>query len=187
MALKIDQTWAQIGLKTTLPQFKLQIREPQLKVNQELPQVQLRQQPAQVNCDASQCRADMGLYTPLEAGRLLARKGMQESTAYIGQVARNGDMMAKIEKYDISDVMAYLGAQAFEEPEFNVALVPKSRVDIEVTPGAGDRKLKRGRVRLEPRLGDVSFHLNRGKVDIYLRQKPSIRIQYIGERIDTYR
>lgn len=187
MAIKIEQTFAQIGLKTSLPQFKLQIREPRLEIREQLPAVQISQENVQIRCDATQCRAEIGLLNPVAFSRQNAQEGFRESMAYIGRVAQKGDMMARIDKYDISSVMAQLGAQAFEQHQFNVDRIPKSPVEVEVIPAKLQMDWQLGQLEVRPRFGDVSGELIRGKVDVFLRQKASIAVEYMGENVDAYR
>jgi len=184
MALKIDQTWAQIGLKSSLPQLKLQIREPQLKIKETMVEVQIKQQDASVQCDSTECRAEMGLRTPLAFSRYLAQKGWQDSLAYIGQEARTGDMMARIDKHNISSVMSYLGSEPFANQQFNFARIPKSPVTVEVIPGELQMNWQMGDLQVQPRYGDVTTNLVRGDVNIFLRQQASIDIEFVGQKVD---
>lgn len=187
MALKIAQTWAQIGLRSSLPQLKLQIREPQLEIKESLPEVQIDQQDAKVQLDATQCREEIGLRTPLAYSRYIAQKGWQDSLAYIGQKAQSGDMMARIDKYDISSVMASLGSQLFEQQEFNFTRLPKSPVKVEVIPAELQMNWQMGDLQVQPRYGDVITSPVRGEVNVFLRQQASIDIQYMGANVDAYR
>ena len=184
MGLKIEQTWAQIGLKSSLPQLKLQIQEPQLEIKETLPEVQIEQQAVRIQCDATQCREEIGLRTPLAYSRYIAQKGWQESLAFIAQKARTGDLMARIDKHNISAVMAHLGSQAFDNRQFNIARIPSSPVKVEVTPPELQINWQMGDLQIQPRNGDVTANLVRGEVNVFLRQEASINIQYLGEKVD---
>lgn len=165
MDLQIRQTWAQLGLKTTQPQLKLQTRQPQLS---------MQRRDAQVECDASQAYADLGLRSPAAFSKENARKGYETVFQHIGQVARNGDMMAQITKYDMSAVVKTLAAQAMEMKQFNLGRAPNSPVDMEVIPAE---------LKIDYHMGEIIPDLRRGALDIYTQKKGSVEIEYTGQPI----
>lgn len=187
MALKINTTQGQIGIRTNQHQLRLEIREPQITVRELLPRVQLRRRDAQVRCDASKCREEAGLLSPHKFSGKLTGEAWQTSTAYIGQTARTGDMMARIDKYNISAVMRYLGSQAFEEPRFNLDRIPKSPVKVEVIPGELGIAWKMGDVQLQVRKGDIKVNPISGDIEIFMRQQPKVSVRYVGSNVDVYR
>jgi len=95
--------------------------------------------------------------------------------------------MARLDKNDISAVMAQLGSQAFEQHQFNIDRIPKSPVEVKVIPAELDINWQLGQIQVQPRFGDVTNDLVRGEVNAFLRQKASIAIKYLGENVDAYR
>ncbi len=185
--LRIHQTWAKIGLNSQMAQLKLQIKEPFLELKTTHLKVKLEREPARVECDATKCWEERGFKTIATFGRGNAHKGREACAQHIREVVTEGDMMAAIESNSIEDCIAYYASLAWDTPEFNIALVPKSRVDIKVIPGELKIDWELGKVRGNLRWGKVSGNYIKPELQIYLREKASIKIEYVGSRIDTYR
>ncbi|MDX9870883.1 MAG: DUF6470 family protein [Clostridia bacterium] len=166
MDLKIRQTWPQIRLRTTSPELRLQVTESQLNI---------RQRNAQVRCDATQCREEIGLRSPVSFARDNAHKGYETVMQHIGQVARNGDMMAQIDRYDMSAVVTALSAQTLELPRFILARVPNSPVDMDVLPAE---------LKIDYRVGEVISQPIRGEISLYMQPQGSVETEYVGRNVD---
>lgn len=184
--LKIDQTQALVGLKNNQPRVKLNIRPPILELQTSLPQFSIKQEGAKVYCDSSQARYEMGYKNPGDFSRDNAQKAKGDCLDYIAQVSRLGDMMASPAKYDNSDCIRAYARMGQDTLDYNVARLPRSLVDIRVTPPQLEMDLQMGDTRGNLQRGQVQVDSRQGKVDVYLRQKASLMIEYIDAKVDRY-
>jgi hypothetical protein len=176
---------AQIGLRTQEPGIRLDTRAPQLKLRQVLPKAAIEIEDSRVVLDATQCREEIGLKKPLSFSREMARKGYEACFTYTEQVASEGDILGQPEKYNLETIMASYGKRAFKEFAFNFTRIPRSPVDIEVVPGEVEIDWQLGRVQGDFRPGEVKLAAVGGKVEVYLRQKASLKVDYVPE-VDMY-
>ncbi|MFY9174746.1 MAG: DUF6470 family protein [Peptococcia bacterium] len=187
MLLRIQQSWAQIGLNSRLAQVKLKIKEPRLEVKSNQLKVQIDQEGARVECDATQCRDEVGYKTVSRLRQDNRDKAWRTSMDYIANTAANGDMLARIEENSIGDCMAHIAAQAWDDKEFVFNRVPQSPVDITVIPGRLNISWQLGEVKARLDKGTVANNSTLPELKVYLRQKADIKIEYVGSTVDAYR
>ncbi|WZL73737.1 DUF6470 family protein [Clostridiaceae bacterium 35-E11] len=186
MDLRITATPALINIKTT--PGKLQIKQPQADINSQIqpPKVQIHSEQAKVAIDQSQCFAESGLKSVFQLGKEWAAQGIQQAFQGIGRIAAQGDELAAIETggNPISK-QALENAFLMYEKNFNIGLMPKSRPKIEFTGGTVDIKVIPGEIRQNVKINKPQIQYTRGNVEVYLKQKNSIKIEYVGRRLNV--
>jgi len=183
MDLRINQQFGQISLDIRPPAFDLEISEPQLRLEISSPQIQIEQKQPRMDIDQTQCFADMGLRTPMELSRLIAKQAFTTGFQGIARIAMEGDLLASIETgFDIAD-MALMNSQ--HQDEFDVAAVPEHPPVINFFVEDPHIGLIPGDVEVNQVSGKVRGQLNKGQVGVNWRIKPSIDIEYIGRRLDV--
>ena len=108
--------------------------------------------------------------------------GMQQAMEYIAKVASDGDVLAAIENG--GNPIAYFAERdAYPEKEFNMVTMPRSRPRFEVI---GDIRfnVQPGGVRYDVEPGEMEIEATRPEIDIYLRQKPFVKFEYVGKNLD---
>jgi hypothetical protein len=135
-----------------------------------------------VHIDQYQCFAEAGLKNNMDLLREAAQIGKQQAMQYIAKTAADGDRLAAVEKggTPIADISE---RDAYPEKEFNIDVIPKSRPQIEVT-GSLKVDFQPGGVKFSFEPGQLNVQATRPEVTIYLRQRPSIHFQYVGENVD---
>lgn len=187
MMLSIRQSWAKIGLNSRLAQVKLKIKEPELALKSTHLKVQIKQEMARVECDATQCRVEAGYKTNTIFARDNRQLAWKTSNEYIANTAADGDMLASVEKYNIGDCMVHHAAQSWNDKEFVFTRIPQSPVDITVIPPSLETNWQLGEVKGDLDLGTIDNHFTPSELRVYLRQKASIDIKYLGSKVDAYR
>ena len=185
MGLRIDQTWAKVGVRSQFAQLKLKINAPQLNTSTTMPRLSIDQAMSRIECDASRCRAESGLKSNREFTQENAQKGYENCLRYTGEKAHEGDMMARFDRYSNSAIMAYLGKKGYKEHTFNVAAMPRSPVEIRVIPGHLRTDWLMGDIKGSLRYGDVANHSTKPELQIYERQEGSITIDYQADGLNT--
>lgn len=170
-----ETTWARLGTKTHPAQVELHIRQPVMKMKNVLPQVRIEQEPARIKCDATRCWEEIGYKRALTFTQDNAQRGREAAFGYIAQVAYEGDMMGAPEKYTLSDCLGYYAAREWGTPDFNVACVPRSRVDIDVQAAELKMDWQMGKVALQVQPGEVRVKAASSPLATYLRQSPTAR------------
>src|SRR5690554_4599512 len=98
MALRISQTYGQIGIdsyrswmdiRQTPPKAHIEQRPPELSIDRKLPKVHI---------DQTQCFAESGLKPALQLARDFNKEGLQVAFEAIGRIAQEGSRLAAIEK-----------------------------------------------------------------------------------------
>ena len=87
-----------------------------------------------IRLDTTTQRAEMGYLKPAALAREFGRFSRGQGLLGIGRTAQEGDFLARIEEYrDARARVAELGLQIYQvnQREFNVGLIPRSRVRAE--------------------------------------------------------
>ncbi|SKC55899.1 DUF6470 family protein [Maledivibacter halophilus] len=183
--LKITTTPALIGINTI--NAKLDISQPKADLNMhtEHAKVEINSENPKVIIDQYQCFAEAGLKNILDLTRETAQISKQAALKGIERRVSQGNQMADIHK-DYNPIAEMADYNAFElfNREFNFGLIPKSRPKIDIIEGNVDIKVHEGKANMDVKINRPQVDYTRGKVEIYLRQKNSIDIQYIGENVD---
>lgn len=149
------------------------VSQPRLHLEQELPAVQI---------DIRRPMEELlGLERHLTLARRAAQQGRDAVSRYTAEKSREGDLLREFQwGIDVVDIATEQGKPPHKE--LNVDVAPKSRVKIQVKPGAMQVDLEPGQVRVE-----VPFRLV--DVDLYPPFPPfpgKSREEKRGVMLDTY-
>lgn len=165
---------------------KIHIENPkgsQLDIKIEQPQLEMQSTQPKVLIDQSQCFAESGLKS---IGALIsdtASFAYSKGLEAIGKIVDQGNQMADVHKGDpIPDQAAYNAYDQFVR-EWNIVTMPRSRPDITVIEGKVNITVKRGQVQNNTRLQLPKITYNPGKLDIYVKQHYSIKINVVNDYV----
>ncbi len=183
--LRINTTNAMIGIQTTPGKMNISQPAPDVQMHTEHPRVEIESTLPKVQIDQSQCFAEAGLKNFLDLTRESAQIGQQALMRGIERRGRQGDDLANIQN-GFQAIPNQAEENAFElfTKEFNIGTVPKSRPQIDLIEGQVNIQVREGKVNTNVKINKPIIDYTRGKVDIYLRQRNSIDIQYVGSSID---
>ncbi|MDD2373080.1 MAG: DUF6470 family protein [Syntrophomonadaceae bacterium] len=185
MDLRITQQPALVGLDIHKPAIKLNTTLPYLDVKTTPVSLQIDNPPAKLELDWTQCRADMGLKNQRIFCQDTAQLSLAQGLEAIGTIAADGDALGRIEAPTSVEQLVASRLQAESEVDYNVALMPEHPPEVNVETNGVE-------VTLEPQ--EVNCNLQRGifenktawaKVDMYLLQKPSINVEWVGSYYDA--
>lgn len=185
MTLRITQTYGQIGIDTSKSKIEIRQSLPKAYIEQKPPELTIDQKLPKVHIDQTQCFAESGLKPALQLSSDFYKEGLQAVLEGIGRVAEEGTRLAAIEKggNPIADI-------AYERLQRNYEAVmvqmPKSRPDIEWDMGYLDINFKPNPPKINwetQTMAEISA--SRHRVDIYMKQWPDIKIEYVGNNIDS--
>lgn len=182
--ISIRTTNALIGIDST--RAKLSIEQPRavFEMKQKLPKVDIKTELGHIIIDQRQCFNEAGLKDNTAFAEYVVQESRQAVLEGISRVSYEGDMMAAIET-KINAVAEIAASNSIRMYDFNVDFIPKSRPKIDFTDGGLDIQLERGYVDLRVIPQKPVINYEPGKVDIYMRQYPSISFRYVGNNVDT--
>lgn len=183
--LQIRSTPALIGIQSTLGRQSIQQPKADVNMNIEHPKVEITSDLPRVQIDQYQCFAEAGLKNFLDLTKEAAQLGKQAAMLGIDRRTRQGKELANIQNKS-NPIPKQAEENAFElfNKEFGFGIVPKSRPRIDVIEGRANIQVREGKVNMDVQINKPIIDYTRGKVDIYLRQKNSIDIQYVGSNYD---
>jgi len=182
MSLEIRTTWTQLGIRTT-PSV-LQMRQSRAAWEQKSQKVEmvLEREPVQVLIDQSRCFAECGIRNTGEIIEEAAQLGRERVLEYTGQMAEEGDCLARIEEQ--RPVIAELAEERMaraNDDEWNIAFVPQSRPEFEVRGSLKlDWRVLKGWSEFTPQYPQISYQP--GQLEIYMRQYGKIEFRYLDQK-----
>ncbi|MDK2919036.1 MAG: hypothetical protein PWQ37_1769 [Candidatus Petromonas sp.] len=186
LLLKINTSPALIGINTTPGKMEITQPKADINMNTEHPRIEIHSEQVRVQIDQYQCFAEAGLKNYLDLTKETVQLAKQAAMQGIERIVRQGNELAAIEN-GLDPIPNQAEENAFElfKKEFNFDLIPKSRPKIDFKGGTVDIKVHEGKVNMDIKVNKPQINYTPGKVEIYLRQKNSIDIQYVGGNMDT--
>ncbi|EGD52745.1 hypothetical protein TheetDRAFT_0405 [Thermoanaerobacter ethanolicus JW 200] len=182
MSIVIHQTFGRIGINTTPAQISIESPKADLEIKQIPAKMEIDQKLPQVYIDQYQCFYESGLKSIFDLVHDEAQMSKQIALEAIGKIAEEGRFLASIENHQ--NAIAELAKKAMEhEVTFTIDLMPKSRPKIwfegylNINWELGGAEIKA--IPHKPQISAIPGHIN-----IYMRQYPSIKIEYVGNNFD---
>ena len=181
--LRITKTDAQIGIETRKAQVEMNSRTAKLNIQQNPGKVEQTSELPKVQIDQYQCFAEAGRKNNMDLMLEIKQLAEQRAAEYTAKVVSDGNSLAAIENKS-NPIPGFAERDAYPEHEFGMVTMPQSRPKIEVT---GDLKfnVEKSSVDIEFEPNKLDVQVTPHEVNIYLKQKPSLQIEYLGEKVDT--
>lgn len=183
--IRLEQTYARIGMDIIKPQQRISQPQAELNLHQEPAVLDIERTPSHLDIDQSQAWNDLNIKDMYTMTRDIADYAHQQVLEGIARRAREGDRLAAIEKggNPIADI-----AQENANPgplDFNVGVLPSyGAVKIQFTPTQLQMNWKRGGVTIDPLIKQPTHEYIPGKVEVYLKQKESLKIDFTDPEVD---
>jgi hypothetical protein len=181
--IKISKTDALIGIRTTPAKASISQPKADFELSIEEPQLEIHTEQIQVIIDQQQCFNESGLKDFATLTRDNAMEGEQAVLEGIARRTSEGNRMAAIENGG-NAISQIAFNNSFTEHVFNIATMPKSRPEIDFVGGNVDITVHEGYVDIESKPNRPVIDVHVGDVQIFLRQNPDIKFEYVGEKID---
>lgn len=181
--LSINTTPASITIKTN--NAKLEIQQPKAEIDMSVSpsSLDIKTEKPVITIDQSECFS--------EAGRKNIRQFLDDIVSYANEkhsegIARrvdDGNILAGIEK-GYNGFKENAKRAINEETSIGLDFIPKSRPVITITPGELSIRYNSSKVNFDVIPQKPIIDYRAGSVDIEVGQYPSIRIEYINDKID---
>jgi hypothetical protein len=183
--IRLQQTYAQIGLKITQPIQELQQKPAELSIKQESAKMTIEKKPSQFKVDDEQFWNDLGFKSIPTILQESAQNGRETVLEYIGTKAQEGDQLAKIENKSDAIVGIITDKVLPQKADFNIGFIPSpGSVKIQFTPAEIHIDWKKGGADIQVTPNKVVHNYTPGKTEVYLQQKQQLQIDFVGTNIN---
>jgi hypothetical protein len=185
MDLRITQTWPKIGIETQKGTLSIaNNNQIGLSISHTEPQIQMNSTPAKIYIDQTQCFADAGRKNNKDFAEEKSQMSAQNVMDYIGKMSSNGDRLAKIEQGGKRN-LEIIHEEQYNTVDYNIGLIPQHRPEINAERGDVNIEVIKGKIDNQYEQIPLKMQCTPTQVNIYLLQKGSIDIEYVGKNIDT--
>lgn len=182
--IRISTQNALIGIDTTNGQFSIRQNQWPMKVSSTQGKLYLETEDPVLLIDQRQCFAEAGLKSSIDLSREGAAKGRAAALRATARIASEGKEMADVHKGRAIPRQA--ARRLRKNPQVNFDMIPKSRPDIKVIKGEVRGAFQKGEVNVRTDNIKPDIYYQRGNLNIYLKQKSDIKIDYLGNNLDVY-
>ncbi|MED4780387.1 DUF6470 family protein [Brevibacillus choshinensis] len=184
--LRMESTFAQLGLNINKPVQT--IKQPQAEMN-------LKQVPATLNIeqartilqiDSSQARANIGIMTSMQFSDSSAAYGKQKALQAIAEKSQEGDRLMRIytKENAIAEIGREKGLRALEGGYTPPAASDDEGVDISIELKPVVINVQRNGMSIDPVTKPPELSYTPGKVEPYMIQYNSLKIDVVGSQLD---
>lgn len=170
--IRLKSQRALVGIGREPARYNMRWQPPQLKMKRTPVSVQLKSHGPSLKLDQQAVWEEIGtggIYHVIDEALAHSRQQVIEA---IGRIALEGDFLAAIE--NPGNTIAAL-AEAIEEREFNVGVIPRSRPSAEIIYHV-KRDWKMGRIDAKLQKGGYRIEYQPGHIRAYLRQKHYLKM-----------
>lgn len=178
--VQVHTTDQKVDIHSTQPKLTFSSTKPVVNMKQPAATLEISTEAAKLLIDQSQAWRDMGLLTPLEAGKQAAQKGMQAVAEGTARRAREGDQMMHIETGGDKIAQIAKGKLDIKPVRSTIKWIPSvdsvkstfvpAKVDINITPH---------KPIIDVKLGDINGQYIPGTVTGTTVQRASVETTVI--------
>lgn len=184
--IRMESTFAQLGLNINKP--VQEIKQPKAEMNlQQIPAtLSIEQARTILQIDSSQARANIGIMTSMQFSDSSAAYGKQKAMQAIAEKSQEGDRLMRIytKENAIAEIGREKGLRVLEGGYNPPAASTDDGVNIsaEFKPVVID--VQRNGMRMAPVLRSPELSYTPGKVEPYMIQYNSLKIDVVGGQLD---
>ncbi|WP_312470781.1 DUF6470 family protein [Neobacillus sp.] len=183
--IRLHQTYAQIGLRTTQPVQEIEQIPAEQSIKQIPAKMNIERQPSHLEIDQEQAWNELGFKPTSLLSAELAEFSKQEGLEAVAQIAQEGDQLAAIEnKTDPFSSIALEKANP-GPADFNIAFIPSyGSVKLHYTPTKLHIDWEKGGAEIEVTLHKPVHNYTPGRTEVYLRQRQQLQIDFVGINVN---
>lgn len=180
--IKIDQQFAQIGMRSASAPAKLNINIPrgQLTIKNVRSQLNVDTQMPRFKVNSTKINSEMGLKPPLELTKGFRDKGRQTALQAAGTAKNDGNFLAnhKVQGDKIPQLARNKSMSRLGPKQYNVGLMPKSPAELQWEKGYVRMDWTKHNVIIDyngQNTAEVSAETNY-PVEVFLQRQPYFRV-----------
>ncbi|GED56744.1 DUF6470 family protein [Brevibacillus formosus] len=184
--IRMESTFARIGLDIKKPIQEIKQPKAEMNLRQEAASISIEQGRTELQIDSSQARANIGIMTPMQFSDSNASYGRQEWLQAIAEKSQEGDRLMKIHTREnaIANIGREKGLRALEGGYTPPAASLDEGVDVSIQAKPAVINVKRNGMSMHPVLSPPELSYTPGKVEPYMIQYNSLKIDVVGSQLD---
>lgn len=178
--IRMQSEMAQIAIHTTPTRQTIRQSNAEMQIEQPRAGMTMRTIPGKLTIDQTQAREEMDIKSISKRVRENAIRASQKLLEGIARVSSEGDEMLDI--HTGRDVLVEQAARKANPPpaETNITWIPSPfSVKINYQPGGTDIQVQPREPRIDVNIRKPMIAYERGKVDIALKQRNSLQIDFV--------
>jgi hypothetical protein len=179
--IRLQQTYAQIGLRITQPVQELQQAPADLSIIQTPSKMIVTRTPSRLYINQDQARNEVNMKMPDVFSRDNAEAARQAGFEAIAEIVQEGNQLAAIEtKTDALTAIA-VNKSLPKPDDYNIAFIPSyGSVRIDYTLTELHIEWEKGGTEIKATPREVIHNYTAGKTEVYLQQKNHLQIDFVG-------
>jgi hypothetical protein len=183
--IRINSLQGQLGLEITKSIQKIDQEPANVQMEQPKAELQINRTPGKLTIDQTKAWEDMDLKHIFRRIEECAQNGYQDLMSGIARVTQQGDELMKIENGGSPIIEQAVQNSLPTQFDFNIGWVPSHfSVKIDYQQGKLDIKWKANRPNIEVDINKPIHDYTPGKVSGYMKQWPTLEIDFVGGSIN---
>jgi len=183
--IRLQSTFAQIGMRRTDPVQEIQQVPAELSIKQTPTKMTIERTPGRLEVDQEQAWNELNLKGTPQLIADNAEYSRQQAMEGIAETVAEGNQMAAIEnKTNAFD--AIITNKVLAPPDdFNIGFIPSyGSVKLHYQPTELQINWQKGGVEFQSTPAQTTHQYTPGKTEIYLRQKQQLSIDFVGLNVN---
>jgi hypothetical protein len=183
--IRLQSTFAQIGLRRSEPVQEIQQVPAELTIEQTPAKMTIERTPARLLIDQEQAWNQLNLKGPAQLSADHAEFSRQQALEAIAEIVAEGNQMAAIETKS-NAIDAIVTNKVLAPPaDFNIAFIPShGSVKFNYQPTELQINWQKGGAEFEAKPAQVNHQYTPGKTEVYLRQMNQLEIDFVGLNVN---
>jgi len=130
--LKIDQQFAEIGVRSSPARMNISTPRPQMRIKTETPQMQIDRKNASFKVNRRKINNESGLKAPLELAKTFRNKGRQGAHRAVRTNVDDGNFLANhnVPGDKVPKLAARKAMSALQKKDINIGLMPQTSPEV---------------------------------------------------------
>ncbi|WP_414855347.1 DUF6470 family protein [Brevibacillus sp. IT-7CA2] len=184
--LRMESTFAQLGLNVRKPVQEIKQPQAEMNLSQKPAELTIEQAKTELMIDSSQARSNIGIMTPMQFSDSNAAYGREKWLQAIAEKSQEGDRMMRIYTREnaIAEIGREKGMRVLEGGYRPPSTSNDEGVDISIQAKPVSINVKRNGMSIDPVTRSPELSYTPGKVEPYMIQYNSLKIDVSGSQLD---
>lgn len=185
--IRMQQTYAQLGLRINKPVQEIQQPQAELNLRQEPAILEIRQPKGELTIDTSEARDNLDLRSSARRSEDNERYGYEKAMEAIAQISEEGDRLAAIENKGANPIadIAFEKSIIYDNTEIIAAgSIVGDGIEIRYEAHKPEINVQVRGKKMDPVIHKPIHNYTPGKVEGYIRQWNRLSIDFVGLHVD---
>ena len=185
----IEKSLGQIGINNIPSEFKLDKINPNVEIDyggerpfQIVDSVEIKNSSVDLKIDQTKILEEYGFYKVRALTKYISQKDKKKISESISEIVQEGEYLSKIE--DNNKIAEIAKRELGEEKQFNIALLPESKPEIDVKTKKMKVNIKNNKMKVDTEFYYPKLNYKKGKIEIYMKEKGYFNIDLKGNNIN---